>query len=106
MHQLHEIFVTNHNREAHIDAFNGVEYIFPPDERVAVPVEAATHMLGFNLKDKTEVLSRLGWAFRVDGKTNQITDASLDGARKLAAFEFTKAVLSPMGETEPAEAQD
>lgn len=88
---LQDIFVTNNNDFTHIDAFDGAEYVFPPKERVSVPAEAATHMLGFNLKDKTETLVRLGWASKPDVKMGWIDDP--EGPKKLARFAFTRAVL-------------
>ena len=57
---MREIFVTNQNDFHHCDSFDGVEFNFPPKEKVAVPVEAASHMFGFNKPDKTETLTRSG----------------------------------------------
>lgn len=98
MHHAQEIFVTNHNKFVHEDAFDGVVYVFPPEERVVVPAAAATHMLGFNVPDKTDALTRLGWAWTIkkgkDGK-GEITEDP-EGVKKLANFEFTKATLAPM----------
>ena len=89
---MREIFVTNHNYFHHSDSFDGRHYDFPPKERVAVTVEAATHMFGFNLPDKTESLTRLGWATRFDSKLKQWADDP-EGVKKLARFAFTKAVM-------------
>lgn len=87
-----EIFVTNHNDFHHSDRYDGVDYDFPPKERVAVSVDAAIHMFGFNQPDKSEVLSRLGWAWRYDEKTRKLVDDN-EGVKKLAKFIFTKAVM-------------
>ena len=89
---MREIFVTNHNDFHHSDAFDGEIFDFPPKERVAVPAEAAVHMFGFNNPDKTETLTRLGWATRFDPKTRTWADDP-DGVKKLARFVFTKAVM-------------
>ena len=99
----HEIFVTNRNDFHHSDSFDGVEYDFPPAERVIVPVDAAVHMFGFNQPDKSSVLARLGWAWRPspDGKKFIEDD---DGVKRLARFVFTKAVMieAPVDAPEPA----
>lgn len=87
-----DIFVTNKNDFTHEDAYDGVEYVFPPNERVAVPVDAAVHMFGFNQPDKTTVLSRLGWAWHYEPKARNFTDDP-EGVKKLARFVFTRAVM-------------
>ena len=88
----HDIFVTNKNNFYHSDAHNGVIYEFPVNERVAVPVDAAMHMFGFQQVDKTDTLHRLGWATRLNKDTKQWEDDP-NGPHKLARFVFTKAVL-------------
>lgn len=81
------IFVTNNNDFHHTDRYDGEDYEFPPGEAVPVPDEAATLMLGYNLKDKTSTLQRLGWAMRFDEeKENFVEDE--EGVRKLANFTF------------------
>jgi hypothetical protein len=89
---MREIFVTNRNDFHHSDRFNGVDFEFPPKERVAIPVEAAVHMFGFNMPDKTEVLTRLGWATKYDPRARTFVDDA-DGVKRLANFVFTKAVM-------------
>ena len=87
-----EIFVTNHNDFHHSDRYNGVDFEFPPKERVAIPTEAATHMFGFNMPDKNEILTRLGWATMYDPTIKQwANDPS--GVKKLARFVFTRAKM-------------
>jgi hypothetical protein len=81
-----EIFVTNHNDFYHSDMFDGDSFDFPPGEKVLLPVEAAKHMLGFGRSDKTETLTRLGWA---NPGPMEAPDA---GVKKLANFVFTQAV--------------
>ena len=89
---MREIFVTNRNDFHHFDRYAGVDYDFPPNERVAVPVEAAVHMFGFNMPDKSEALSRLGWSVKYDPTVrNYVNDD--EGVKKLARFVFTKAVM-------------
>jgi hypothetical protein len=86
------VFVTNKNDFFHSDRFDGADYTFPPGEKVQVPVEAATHMLGFNLKDKTETLVRLGWASKFDDVAKRTVEDP-EGIKKLARFVFTRAVM-------------
>jgi hypothetical protein len=89
---MREIFVTNNNDFHHEDCFDGVTFQFPPMERVAVPVEAAEHMFGFNKPDKTEALQRLGWASHYSEKHKRWEDDPTGPAR-LAKFAFTRAVM-------------
>jgi hypothetical protein len=89
---MQEIFVTNTNDFHHSDRFNGRDYEFPPKERVAIPVDAAVHMFGFNQPDKTETLTRLGWAVKYDPAIKQYADDPA-GVKKLAKFIFTRAIM-------------
>lgn len=86
-----EIFVTNHNDFTHTDLYDGVEYVFPPKERVLIPTAAATHMFGWNMPDKSEVLARLGWTFRQNAAGKIEEDPN--GVKKLAKFVFTNTKL-------------
>lgn len=86
------IFVTNKNDFFHADAFDGTEYAFPPGEKVTVPTDAATHMLGFGLADKTDTLVRLGWASRANPQTKRMEEDPT-GVERLAKFVFTRAVM-------------
>lgn len=94
---MNEIFVNNTNDFDHEDYYDGKHYVFPAGEKVLVPVPAAIHMLGFNRKDKTENLVRLGWA---NGKPGEEPDA---GVKKLAKFLFTVPMLveQPVEELPP-----
>ena len=83
---MSNIFVTNRNDFDHFDSFDGVEYHFPPGEEVEVSELAATHMLGYGRKDKTENLIRLGWANKLDREKGWIKDET--GVKKLASFTF------------------
>jgi hypothetical protein len=89
---MREIFVTNTNDFHFEDMFDGVEYQFPPNERVIVPVDAATHIFGFNMPDKTAVLSRLGWGFKYDPKSKTFTNDD-EAPKRLAKFVFTRAIM-------------
>ena len=91
---MNEVFVTNNNRFRHEDMYDGTPYIFPAGEKVLIPTIAARHMLGFGVADKTETLTRLGWA-------NLEND---EGAKQLARFVFTQAkvVEEPVPDAEAA----
>lgn len=75
------IFVTNRNPEAYRDRFDGVDYAFPPGEKVPIEEEAAAHIFGWGRADKTENLVRMGRAN---------SDA---GPQWLSRFQFTAAKL-------------
>ena len=89
---MRDIFVTNHNDFHHSDSFDGEVFDFPPKERVAVPVDAATHMFGYSMPDKTDVLHRLGWSSRYNAETKRWED-NPEGVKRLARFVFTRAVM-------------
>jgi len=86
------IFVTNTNDFHHTDRYDGEDYEFPPGEKVAITEEAATHMFGRNLVDKSNALQRLGWAMKYDPATKNFEE-NLEGARNLARFVFTESML-------------
>jgi hypothetical protein len=94
---MNELFVTNKNGFNHKDSFNGVEYAFPVDEEVLVPVEAAEHMFGFRRPNKSDNLVRLGWA----NLPNE------EGVKRLAKFVFTQPVMvrAPVEETPTQDAE-
>lgn len=96
------IFVTNNNPFQHQDSFDGKLYIFPPGEKVAVPIIAAQHMFGFGNPDRTETLVRLGWANTYNQDTKQ-WDASVEGVKKLSKFTFTQAIMVEAEIKSPAE---
>jgi hypothetical protein len=91
---MDSVFVTNRNEEVHADRYDGADYVFPPGERVLVPSNAATHMLGYNLVDKTDTLVRLGWAMRYDPAVKNYAE-NPDGVKRLARFVFEEAVMQP-----------
>ena len=41
--------------------YDGQDYVFKPGVTVALSEEAATHIFGYGLDDKTRALIRLGW---------------------------------------------
>lgn len=84
------LFVQNNNQFHHKDRFNGQDYIFPPGEKVMISLEAAQHMFGLGLPDKTPIMHRLGWAFKYDPATRHF-DEDKDAVVKLKKFVFTKA---------------
>lgn len=90
MHDI--VFVVNKNDFHHADAFDGIQYEFPPGEKVQVPVDAAVHMFGYGLADKTDTLVRLGWASRYNAVIKRMEEDPT-GVRRLAKFVFTKAVM-------------
>jgi len=91
---MNSVFVTNTNKEPHSDRYDGEDFVFPPGEAVLIPREAAVHMLGYQLVDKTDTLVRLGWAMKYDPVTKtQIENA--DGVKRLAHFVFEEAVMTP-----------
>lgn len=84
------LFCVNHNNFHHEDRYAGVDYAFPPGEKVMLSREAAEHMFGVGLPDKTPVMHRLGWAFKYNPETRQF-DEDKDAVTKLKNFHFTKA---------------
>ena len=85
------IFVTNNNDFDHFDAYDGTQYHFPPKEEVEVDEDAASFMLGYGRKDKTENLIRLGWANKLDKDKGWVRDE--EGIKKLAKFTFQVGVF-------------
>lgn len=91
---INTVFVTNTNDFVHTDRYDSEEFVFPPHVQVAIPIDAAVHMLGYKLEDKTETLVRLGWAMKYDAeKKNYVEDE--EGVRKLANFTFDEATMVP-----------
>ena len=98
---MSSVYVTNKNDFLHQDRYDGEDYFFPPGETVLLPVDAAVHLFGYGLKDKTEVLVRLGWAMRYDTTAkNYVEDET--GVQRLAGFVFEQAVLSRASALRPA----
>jgi hypothetical protein len=91
---MDSVYVTNKNDFTHADRCDGIDYVFPPGERVLTPSAAATHMLGYNLLDKTDTLVRLGWAMKYDPKVKNYVEDT-EGVQRLARFVFEEAVMTP-----------
>jgi hypothetical protein len=86
------IFVTNTNDFPHYDRYDGEDFQFLPGDKVFIPKDAATHLFGWNMPDKTECLVRLGWASKYDQSVKNYVDDP-EGVRKLAGFVFDEAVM-------------
>jgi hypothetical protein len=86
------IFVKNTNDFYHEDRFDGEDYSFPPGEKTQIPIDAARHMFGYGLKDKSETLVRLGWAMRLNKETKRFEEDPT-GVQRLSRFVFTRAVM-------------
>lgn len=84
---MDQVFVTNKNAFLHADRYNGQDYVFPPGEKVAIPLDVAEFFFGFNRVDKTEALVRQGWANLIPGQEEDW------GVKILRNFVFTKAVM-------------
>lgn len=76
--------VTNRSGKAFQARFNGHEYLFPKDEPVYVEEPAALHIFGIGQQDKTEILSRHGWA--------TYANTLEEGMKVLNAFKFEHVV--------------
>lgn len=63
-----EVKVTNKNPTPFTDGFSGMQFTFKPNEKVSIPLAAAVHIFGFNRKDKSATMRRLGIANHPDGK--------------------------------------
>jgi len=53
--------VTNGNEFNFAGRFDGVDFSFPAGKTTALPEDAAKHIFGVGLADKTDVLVRHGW---------------------------------------------
>lgn len=95
-----QIFVTNKNKEPHVDRYDGEEFLFNPGERVMISIDAAVHLFGYGLENKTETLVRLGWASKYDPATRQFVEDK-DGVRRLARFVFDAVSMVPASTLQP-----
>lgn len=55
------IVVTNATEKVIKGRFNGEDFVFPVNEPVTISQDAAQHLFGFGVSDKTSALLRLGW---------------------------------------------
>lgn len=57
-----QVSVYNGSGQDHEDRFDGKAYEFPAGENRVIPVDAAIHIFGMGLADRSKQLIRLGWA--------------------------------------------
>lgn len=81
------IWVTNKGTDYFSDYFHGFKYEFHPGQPVALPIEAAQHIFGYGVEDKTPHLIRIGWL-----KYSNEVEAAI---AKLHSFMFTTAKPEP-----------
>lgn len=72
--------VTNRNNFTLKDRFDGVDYVFKPNDPVVIEEDAARHFFGYGMIDKVPALVRQGWCMSSD-KTD-------DAFKKLNNFKF------------------
>jgi len=98
------LFCVNRNEFVHTDRYNGEDFVFEPGQKVMLSMDAARHMFGVGVADKTPVMHRLGWAFKYDPASKSFTEDT-DAVTKLKNFVFTKARLveeaAPMQSMQP-----
>lgn len=63
-----EVIVTNNSPRTFKDAYHGIEYIIEPGEKKAMSLSAASHIFGYNRKDKTECYRRKGFSNAEQGE--------------------------------------
>lgn len=79
--------VTNSHRETVTARFAGEQYEFKPGRPEDVHVDAARHIFGFGLEDKSSVLARLGLA--------RSSDEVQEGVKFLAGIKFEPVPIVP-----------
>jgi hypothetical protein len=57
---LNEVQVTSRHTHTHKDKHHGIEYTFPPNEKVLIPLKAAQHIFGGTPEERTAAGRRLG----------------------------------------------
>lgn len=57
---MQEVKVTNRHTFPLTDHHLGIEYVFNPGEETVIPLEAAVHLFGLGLKDRTAAMKRAG----------------------------------------------
>ena len=55
------VVVTNETDKVIKGRYAGKDYVFPVGQAITLPINAAQHIFGFKLADKTGALTRLGW---------------------------------------------
>jgi len=61
-----QIWVTNGSEKAIKGRYNGEDYEFPVGVPTPVEQDAAAHIFGFGVSDKSRALTRLGWYITSD----------------------------------------
>lgn len=55
------LITVNNSGDAFKAKYDGISYEFPTGGSATIPLDAARHIFGFGLPDKSEVLSKHGW---------------------------------------------
>jgi len=88
--------VTNRNSFTLKDRYDGIDYVFKPNESVVIEEEAARHIFGYGVEDKIPFMVRQGWCAS--------SDKTEEGMNKLNKFRFEEGraefVASETDETE------
>lgn len=64
---MQEVNVTSHYKETLTDHHRGMKFVFEPAKKTTIPVAAAVHIFGLNLKDKAPAYRRHGFTNDKDG---------------------------------------
>ena len=82
--------VTNRNDFDFVGRYDGQDYPFPSGKTTAIPEDAAKHIFGVGLTDKTDILVRHGWM--------QNSTQTAEAMSKLNKFSFNVADQLVAGE--------
>jgi len=89
------IFVRNNSGSDFQDRYDGIDHVFPDGKLVECSIEAARHIFGYGVEDKTQHMIRLGWA----ANSGSLKEAY----ERLDKFEFLQGkimVQEPIRDTE------
>lgn len=75
---MNKVYVTNTSESILTDSWDGIAYTLKPNETIEVPIEFATHVLGYQKEHKEQTLARLGWI--------KFTNELEEGLKKLQKF--------------------
>jgi hypothetical protein len=87
--------VTNRNNFTLKDRYDGIDYIFKPNESVVIEEDAARHFFGYGAPDKIPFLIRQGWAVS--------SDKIEEGLKILNKFVFEMGKVEFVGDSEETE---
>lgn len=62
-----EVIVTNKNSTSFVASYKGIKFNFEPNEKIAMPLEAAVVIFGFNQSNKGPAMQRLGLSTNPNG---------------------------------------